>query len=595
MRRYASLMMMLVALLIGLGSATFGGSMRSDAAPPAQANLFEAFLLAIRGDLETLADEQLGPAVRPDTWTLNTDLTSTTFVTDLWFDLEQLANSIYGESARPPEWFGVTTSNNELLARNVRHDLEVAANTVFGDRNRPENWRGAARIFECSRTLQNLMRLLDVFYNTRTDVFDSVFDYCGAVRLDVVNNLSTVLFTGEFAANQLPELALALRGDLERLADELLGLNNRPSQWVDNTDLASATLIADANSDLERLANVRFGNDIRPPEWQLFITNAPSLAYRNLRFNLELMANIELGEDVRPTGWQGQNLLGACDTIDQSLVLAVQQIYIDPVEENFALSDDFCSLAVDNANNIAENPPVEDVVEEQVAEDIRFRATSENAFAYLDRAALQYMGQMPFGTEFRAWYRNFNESTMMFVSGVEEGTGFPFAVWIDQRWTTMEMQTFRLLDTTEGIVPLTFCDATWCNGPSPTPTPTGGGPLLALRFQSSPEPTIDIESASVEQGKTQVNFENVRVNYLLERPDVGRVQVTLELCNSPAQIACEPVTRIFDNRIGAEIPVVSQFNGLNVYELSYGYTTGLVIESQNFTSPNVWLNDPTTR
>lgn len=590
MRRYAGFTMMLMALVLALG-ATFGGG-----TVKAQANLFEAFLLALRGDLETLADEQLGPAVRPDTWTLNIDVASPTFVTDLWFDIEQLANSIYGENSRPPEWFGVTTQNPELLARNVRHDLELAADEVYGDGERPENWQGAARIFSCSRTLQNLVRLLDVFYNTRSDVFESVFDYCGAVRLDIINNLSTILFTGEFAANELPELSLALRGDLERLADELLGLNNRPSQWVDNTDVASATLIADVNADLERLADERFGRDIRPPEWQPFITGSPSLAYRNLRFNLELMADLELGEDVRPNGWQGQNSLELCDPIDQSLVLAVQQVYVDPVSADFAESPDFCQIVTDRANDIAENPPIDEEAEQElIEEDVRFRAASENAFAYLDRAALQYMGQMPFGTEFRAWYRNFNESTMMFVSGVEEGTGLPFAVWIDQRWTTMDIDTFRLLDTTEGVVPLTFCDASWCNGPSPTPTPTGGGPLVALRQQSTPQPTVDIEQESAQQGKTQVNFENIRVNYLLERPDVGRVQVTLELCNSPAQIACEPVIRIFNNRIGAEIPVISQFNGLNVYELPYGYTTDLLIESQNFTSPDVWLNDPTTR
>lgn len=593
MRRGAGIlaaMVVLLAAVIGLGGAFDG-----QAAPaPQAANLFEVFLLELRGDLETLADEVFGPAVRPETWTLNVDQTSPSFVADLWFDLEQLANELYGIDQRPEEWFGVTTRNVELLARNVRHDIEIAADTAYGDGQRPENWNGAAPIFQCSRTLQNVVRLLDDFYNTRSNVSLAVFDYCGAVGLDIVNNLSTVLFTGQFAVTDLPELALALRGDLERLADELLGLNNRPSQWVDNTDITSPTLIADVNADLERLANVRFGRDIRPPEWQLFVSTAPALAYRNLRFNLELFADLELGENLRPNGWQGENPLEVCDPIDQSLVIAVTQVFnVDPGVE-FLESPNYCTLATNNANNLADNPPV-DEEEEIVDADLRFRATAENAFAYLDPAALQYMGSMPFGTEFRAWYRNFGESTMMFVSGEEDGTGLGFAVWIDLRWTTMEADTFRLLPTTEGVVPLTFCDATWCNGPSPTPTPTGQGPLVALRNQATVQPTIDIETESQQQGRTQVSWNNVRVTYLLDRPETGTAQVALELCSQPTQIACEPVTRVFDNRIGAEVPVISQFNGLNVYELPYGYTTDLVIESVNFTSPDVWIADPTIR
>ena len=63
-------------------------------------------------------------------------------------------------------------------------------------------------------------------------------------------------------------------------------------------------------------------------------------------------------------------------------------------------------------------------------------AESRNAFAYDDSGATVYFGVLPWGTEFRAWYRNFGESTMMFVSGDE------FAIFIDRRWTTMDEDTF---------------------------------------------------------------------------------------------------------------------------------------------------------
>ena len=51
------------------------------------------------------------------------------------------------------------------------------------------------------------------------------------------------------------------------------------------------------------------------------------------------------------------------------------------------------------------------------------------------------MGQMPLGTRFRAWYRNYNDSTMMFVSGEN------FALYIDRRFTTLPQDVFDRLPT----------------------------------------------------------------------------------------------------------------------------------------------------
>src|SRR5690606_4870785 len=137
---------------------------------------------------------------------------------------------------------------------------------------------------------------------------------------------------------------------------------------------------------------------------------------------------------------------------------------------------------------------------------------SRLAFSYLDVAALQYMGIMPLDVEFRPWYRNFQESNMMFVSGEN------FAVYIDRRFTTMPDEAFRILPSLEGRKPLTFCDATWCNGPGPTPTPTGDSPLVLLLQQTTPEPTRD-PLVLEQQGKILVSWNNIRVNYLLDRTD----------------------------------------------------------------------------
>lgn len=593
MQRYKRLLLMMMVLLT-LGGGIVWAAPPVIHTPPMQANLFEAFILETRNDLESLADEVLGVDVRPETWKGTTDLTAPTFVPDLWFDNEQLAAEVFGVGVRPEDWFSLPANpaNLDLIARNVRHDLETMADTTFGVQVRPDVWNGSAGIYRCSRTLQNVVRLLADLYNTRpSTTSEAAFNYCGALGTEVQNDLIRAVFETRQAESELPALALSLRGDLERLADESLGLNNRPPQWTNNREEGSPTLIADAAADLDRLANELLGNNVRPEGWAQYISAAPSLSYRSLRFNLELLSDLQLGEDVRPNGWQGTDPILDCAIIDQSLFFIVQQNYGYTIPESFADSPNFCQLLADDTNNIAENPPVEDVVEGPDGEpiNVRYLAEAQYAFAYLDVAATQYMGAIPAGTEFRAWYRNFNESNMMFVSGQD------FAVFIDRRWTTMEEDVFNTLPTLEGIRPLTFCDASWCNGPSPTPTPTGGSALLLLANAQTPQPTLDTSNLGGTTGKTQVSWNAVRVNYLLDRPENGTVQVTLELCNSSAQIACEPVLSVFDGVTNTARPVISQFNGLNVYELPYGYITQQVIESQNFISPDVWISDPTIR
>jgi hypothetical protein len=150
------------------------------------------------------------------------------------------------------------------------------------------------------------------------------------------------------------------------------------------------------------------------------------------------------------------------------------------------------------------------------------------------------------------------------------------------------------LPTLEGRRPLTFCDARWCNGPGPTPTPTGSGPILAILNASTPPATPNQDELQ-EQGKILVSWNNIRVNYLLDRPELGLVQVTLEICADPSQIACEPVISVFDGNSGTFKPVIQQFNGLNVYEFPYGYITNLTVEGASRFSRDLWISDPTIR
>lgn len=557
------------------------------ASPATQTDPFQTFVFDARADLELLADSLLGAGQRPTTWTGNLDLQSATMVADLWFDNEQLADAVFGPGQRPPSWIGPTLALADILARNVRHDLELSADQHFGVNTRPQEWRGAEALLRCDRTLINTVNVLRRFYNIQPTTVESALNYCQTLGTEVDDALVNLLFGTQDAQGVLPNPVLlteAVRGDLERLADELLGLALRPQNYRGNRDAGSATFFGDLYLDLELLANDRLGANVRPDGWSYSVAVSPGLSYLILRYNLELLADATL-PGPRPTGWQGADPLERCAPQLRGLVFITQENYNLSIAAIDPFAGDYCAQVSAAANGIVENPPVLDVVEEGE----RLLSVSDWAFAYLDVAATQYMGVMPAGTPFRAVYRNFGESTMMFVSGDD------FALYIDQRFTNLPVTTFNSLPTLEGVVPLTYCDARWCNGPGPTPTPTGSGPLIQLLLETTPVAPPDTGQLSAT--KQLVSWNYIRVTYVQDNPTARTAQVALEICAQPAQTAtaCEPVESVFDNRTGTPRPVLSQFNGLNVYEFVYGYTANMVIEGATRYSNDIWISDPTIR
>ncbi|MBZ0299549.1 MAG: hypothetical protein K8J31_07420, partial [Anaerolineae bacterium] len=259
------------------------------AAPLQQIDNLGAFTDTLRADLERLADAAVGPQTRPDGWAGNVDIRSATMASDLWFDNELLANAIFGDGVRPPDWFGITSDRAAIIARNVRHDLELSANRVFtgatGAAFRPDDWGGALRRFQCSRTLQNDIRLADGLFNIPIETLESTLNFCQAVQVELEDKISANLNL-DFSPDN-PEMTLAVRGDLERLADELLGLNTRPPNYIRNTSIDSVTLGGDILLDLETLANQVFGQNIRPANWIGVISNNGYITWRNLRHDLE--------------------------------------------------------------------------------------------------------------------------------------------------------------------------------------------------------------------------------------------------------------------------------------------------------------------
>lgn len=592
--RRTLLMVALLMIFTLAGGSVIAQDATATPVPPIttpQDAALSALIFDTRADLEVLANLVFGEGARPDSWTFNTDVESPTAVADLWFDNEQLADEVFGAATRPPEWFGATTTNRATLTRNIRHDLELSADQALGVNVRPTEWRGAPPAFRCERTLQNILDLLDRFYGVQATTPESVLDYCRAVAAEVEDDLVEAVYTTEQLA-QLPSNILAIRGDLERLADETLGLNNRPTGWIGNRDVNSPTLIGDIFLDLESLANVLMETaGQRPAGWIGGITNTPATSYQNLRHDLELLADVSLGVDERPFGWQGVDPILRCEPLVQNLVyLAEQEIDFTPTGIDPQAADYCVQIAV-AVNQAVENPPILDVVETD--EDERRSGESNYAFTYLDVSATQYMGIMPAGTRFRAWYRNFGESNMMFVSGDD------FAVFIDYRFTTLSPMVFDTLPTLENVSPMAFCDASWCNGPGPTPTPTGFGPLAAvLNNATPPSPAPENVTPGVgPQEKVQVAWNHIRVTYLQDDPTTRTAQVALEICRQPAQVAttCEPVIGVTDTATNTARVPLTTYNGLNVYEFRYGYTANVLIEGETTFSTDIWISDPTIR
>jgi hypothetical protein len=560
------------------------------AVPPYQLtspeNLFQVVLRDLRADMELLASRAFPGGRPPEAWTGNLDYTADNMLADLFVDNELLADQIFGAGQRPEDWIGVATYIPDLVARNIRHDLELSADEFLGFDLRPDEWIGGPLLFRCNHTLMNTVYLLDVFYNIRPRTPETVLDYCAALEDEVEDELVFDAI-GTAQLENIPELILAVRGDLERLADEVLGVNNRPEGWLRNLDIESPTLASDIVSDLEMLADVILQGQ-RPETWITSGGLSQIASYRTMRFNLELLADRALGVGRRPNGWQGESEIFRCQPNVQNLVALTERAYNYTLPVTDAIGPAYCAQVLASVNFAVENPPRPEEIDAAEEAALEFTAESRNAFAYLDQAAIQYMGVLPWGTGFRAWYRNFGESSMMFVSGEE------FAVYIDRRWTTMEQEAFDRLPTLDGVQPLTFCDANWCNGPAPTPTPTGSGPLLEIIFAGTPPAEVGppVTPDADTTGKRLVNWNHIRVNYLLNREDIGRVQVSLEICEEPNQVVCEPVVSVFDITLNAPVPVVSLSGGLNVYELPFGYSTNYAIEGTTLFSNDIWINDP---
>ena len=555
-------------------------------------------VVEMRLNLERIADTVFAPDERPDEWTANIDPQSPTVLTDIWFDTEQLAKAWFGPSERPDGWIGVTTTDPLLLARNLQHDIDMLASAIYGVDERPDNWFGAGVWQGCDRTEMNIMYVINA---------TSALDGASLLALPtcdqrVQRSLSDFATARPQWASQtaLGDLA-AVRGDLERLADEILGVGTRPGGWLRNMDVTSASFDSDIQHDVALLASERLGGNVRPDDWRGQLASDRWRNAVDLRQDLELLATASYNAETRPFGWQGWQL-ARCDRDLYTLAWMMQRRYAETLFDlqtqiaTASSTDIYCRAQNSVVNTTAENPPsllqaeptatpFADAVAagfDVTRDDPRFLARSRNAFAYLNPSATLYVGTVPYDAVFRAWNRNYAGSTMMFVSGED------FAVFIDQRYSTLEPQVYASLPTLDDVDLQTFCDAVWCSNPSFD----GSSPIVDDNSSDGDSSAGTAPGNGAPAEKILVSWNHVQVRYIQNVPENARTRVTLSLCQTTAQIDCEPVNYVQNAQARTTVQPVSQSYGQNVYELPYGYLSSYRLESITYASNDMWLNDP---
>jgi hypothetical protein len=601
---YLVLMLLIAAPLVTatLTAVHAGPLPQGEEEPVTPESDFATFVVDIRLDLELLANEFNGPGMRPEGWSLtviptreNIDVTSPSLLGNLWLDLELQADEVLGADVpRPHNWIGASSPTPNRIARNLRHDLELLADFAFGEGERPDDWIGAPRLFSCSQTVQNLMDFMWRTFEFRSITPDSVINYCGAVTGEAQDALAGEGVT--VVEGDIPQLLENIRGDLERLAIEVLGLDAfPPDEWLGTITIEANQMARDLSHDLELLATLTFETEDRPENWIGAIGVSPGIFVRNLRHDLEVMADLLLQDrdyldDLggRPFGWLGTEGFGDdtsfCASATQTITLLLTTYYRYEVPEISAPDIDvLCNTLDADVNRYAESDP-EQISEEELVGDVGVSGRpvfeSDLAFAYLDTGALQYMGTIPRGVPFEPWYRNFGESTMMYVVGDN------FAVYVSQEWTTMPQDRYFRLPTLQGVIPETYCFADWCAGPGPTPTPTG----------LAPTPTPGAAPGGPPPGGGDlvlVPWNQVRVFYDQDKPETGTVLVRLELC-AAVDFGCEPAQQVY-NASGAPLPVINVIGSYPVFELPYGYSNVFTLQSESFYANEVWISDPTLR
>lgn len=265
------------------------------------------------------------------------------------------------------------------------------------------------------------------------------------------------------ASEALPILVSA-RGDLELLANEVFGRDQRPAGWSGSTDVTNPDLPLLTRLDLEVLAGFVLSAEERPVGWFGVVASSPLAVARDIRHDLELIADIVVGAStIRPGLWVGDDPLMRCNRATQALVPLLER-------SGFALNVDFnqrdyCREIENQASGFVETQIIQPVAPPVAVESggttiggiiAPYRVESPFVVAFYDSRARRRAGVLPEGAGFRPLSRsNVQFSNMVLVTG--EG----FTLFVDYTTTPMTTADFEGLPEV-ALGASTDCSAEWC-------------------------------------------------------------------------------------------------------------------------------------
>jgi hypothetical protein len=266
------------------------------------------------------------------------------------------------------------------------------------------------------------------------------------------------------ASEALPIL-ISARGDLELLANEVFGRDQRAAGWSGSTDATNPELPLLIRLDLEILAGYVLGAEVRPDGWFGVVPSSPLAVARDIRHDLELIADTVVGAPtIRPGLWVGDDPLMRCNRATQALLPLLER-------SGFTLDVDFNQTSYCREIEIQVSRFVETQIIQPVALPIPieegestsvggpiapYRVETPFVVAFYDSRARRRAGVLPEGTGFRPLSRsNIQFSNMMLV------TGDGFTLFVDYTTTSVNTPDFDSLPEV-ALGASTDCSAEWC-------------------------------------------------------------------------------------------------------------------------------------
>ncbi len=262
----------------------------------------------------------------------------------------------------------------------------------------------------------------------------------------------------------LPTL-LNARSDLELLAAQVSGTEQRPIGWNGSANVSDPQLPILIRLDLELLASTVMNAQTRPAGWFGVVVSVPMAVARDIRHDLELLADQAIGgSTVRPGGWVGDDPVMRCARTTQALLALLER-------SGFALTVDFtqpnyCDQIEQQTTAFVESTIIQPVFSNPDAVGAAafnalqpYRVETNFVVAFLDRNAQQRAGVLPNGVGFVPVARSgVDFSNMMLV----EGSGF--RVYVDYSTTPVTRETFLALPPVDSVAATLECIADWCMG-----------------------------------------------------------------------------------------------------------------------------------